>query len=146
MDIINTKTLRLWSVIEAMESDPEYEPNFESLEDSFKDLINYGRGALRPRGRGLGSRRLLRWDLHIEGPLLIRVERELPEAQHRVPQGEPPQVGGDGLEHVVEACGVLPGREASAGVAPIGTDLRGLLGPIRAGDHDVPPEEVFFVL
>jgi hypothetical protein len=41
MDIINTKTLRLWSVIEAMESDPEYEPNFESLEDSFKDLINY---------------------------------------------------------------------------------------------------------
>ena len=41
MDIINTKTLRLWSVIEAMEADPEYEPNFESLEDSFKDLINY---------------------------------------------------------------------------------------------------------
>jgi len=41
MDIINTKTLRLWSVIEAMESDPEYNPNFESLEDSGKDLINY---------------------------------------------------------------------------------------------------------
>ena len=41
MDIINTKTLRLWSVIEAMESDPEYEPNFESLEDSCVDITNY---------------------------------------------------------------------------------------------------------
>jgi len=41
MDIINAKTLRLWSVLEAMESDPEYQPNFESMEDSFKDLINY---------------------------------------------------------------------------------------------------------
>jgi hypothetical protein len=41
MDIIHTKTLRLWSVIEAMENDPNYEPNFESVEDSFKDLINY---------------------------------------------------------------------------------------------------------
>jgi hypothetical protein len=41
MDIIHTKTLRLWSVIEAMENDPEYIPNFESIEDSFKDLINY---------------------------------------------------------------------------------------------------------
>ena len=41
MDIIHTKTLRLWSVLEAMENDPEYEPNFESMEDSFKDLINY---------------------------------------------------------------------------------------------------------
>ena len=30
------------SVIEAMENDPEYYPNFESLEDSAKDLINYG--------------------------------------------------------------------------------------------------------
>lgn len=41
MDIIHTKTLRLWSVLEAMENDPEYQPNFESMEDSFKDLINY---------------------------------------------------------------------------------------------------------
>lgn len=41
MDIIHAKTLRLWSVLEAMENDPEYKPNFESLEDSFKDLINY---------------------------------------------------------------------------------------------------------
>ena len=29
------------SVLEAMESDPSYTPNFESLEDSGKDLINY---------------------------------------------------------------------------------------------------------
>ena len=41
LDIINAKTLRMWSVLEAMESDPDYEPNFESLEDSGKDLINY---------------------------------------------------------------------------------------------------------
>lgn len=41
MDIIQTKTLRLYSVLEAMENDPNYQPNFESLEDSFKDLINY---------------------------------------------------------------------------------------------------------
>ena len=41
MELINTKTIRLWSVLEAMESDPAYEPNFESIEDSLKDLINY---------------------------------------------------------------------------------------------------------
>jgi len=42
LDIINAKTLRMWSVLEAMDNDPEYKPNFESLEDSAKDLINYG--------------------------------------------------------------------------------------------------------
>jgi hypothetical protein len=31
----------MYSVIEAMENDPEYQPNFESIEDSGKDLINY---------------------------------------------------------------------------------------------------------
>ena len=41
LDIIYAKTLRMYSVLEAMESDPEYNPNFESLEDSGKDLINY---------------------------------------------------------------------------------------------------------
>jgi len=41
MELINTKTIRLWSVLEAMENDPNYEPNFESVEDSLKDLINY---------------------------------------------------------------------------------------------------------
>ena len=41
LDIIHTKTLRMRSVLEAMESDPSYTPNFESLEDSGKDLINY---------------------------------------------------------------------------------------------------------
>ena len=41
MELINTKTIRLWSVLEAMENDPDYEPNFESIEDSLKDLINY---------------------------------------------------------------------------------------------------------
>ena len=41
MELINTKTIRLWSVLEAMENDPDYNPNFESIEDSLKDLINY---------------------------------------------------------------------------------------------------------
>lgn len=41
LDIINAKTLRMRSVIEAMEHDPQYQPNFESIEDSAKDLINY---------------------------------------------------------------------------------------------------------
>lgn len=41
LDIIHAKLLRLRSVSEAMERDPSYNPNFESLEDSFKDLINY---------------------------------------------------------------------------------------------------------
>tara|TARA_B100001094_G_C17993665_1_gene701517 strand:- start:188 stop:748 length:561 start_codon:yes stop_codon:yes gene_type:complete len=42
LDIIHAKTLRMYSVLEAMEHDENYEPNFESLEDSAKDLINYG--------------------------------------------------------------------------------------------------------
>jgi len=41
IDVIHTKTLRMRSVLEAMELDPNYEPNFESIEDSAKDLINY---------------------------------------------------------------------------------------------------------
>ena len=40
-EIMHAKMLRIKSVMEAMESDPAYSPNFESLEDSFKDLINY---------------------------------------------------------------------------------------------------------
>lgn len=39
-DIMHAKMLRMKSVMEAMQSD-EYSPNFESLEDSAKDLINY---------------------------------------------------------------------------------------------------------
>lgn len=42
LDVIHAKTLRMRSVLEAMERDPNYQPNFESLEDSGKDLINYG--------------------------------------------------------------------------------------------------------
>lgn len=40
-DIMHAKMLRIRSVMEAMQNDPTYEPNFESLEDSGKDLINY---------------------------------------------------------------------------------------------------------
>lgn len=41
LEIIQAKVLRMRSVMEAMQNDPNYEPNFESLEDSAKDLINY---------------------------------------------------------------------------------------------------------
>ena len=41
LDTIYGKVLRVYSVMEAMENDPNYAPNFESLKDSFKDMINY---------------------------------------------------------------------------------------------------------
>ena len=41
LDIIHAKVLRMQSVLEAMENDEDYKPNFESLEDSCIDLINY---------------------------------------------------------------------------------------------------------
>jgi hypothetical protein len=41
LDIIHAKVLRMQSVLEAMENDKDYEPNFESVEDSGRDLINY---------------------------------------------------------------------------------------------------------
>lgn len=41
LDVIHGKVLRMRSVMEAMDSDPDYKPNYESLEDSAKDLINY---------------------------------------------------------------------------------------------------------
>lgn len=39
-DIMHAKMLRMKSVMESMQN-PGYSPNFESLEDSAKDLINY---------------------------------------------------------------------------------------------------------
>ena len=39
-DVMHGKMLRMKSVMEAMQS-KGYDPNFESLEDSAKDLINY---------------------------------------------------------------------------------------------------------
>ena len=39
-DVMHGKMLRMKSVMEAMRGE-DYEPNFESLEDSAKDLINY---------------------------------------------------------------------------------------------------------
>jgi hypothetical protein len=41
LDVMNGKILRIQSVMEAMENDPNYNPNFESMEDSAVDLINY---------------------------------------------------------------------------------------------------------
>jgi hypothetical protein len=40
-EIMHAKMLRMRSVMEAMINDPDYKQNFESLEDSAKDLINY---------------------------------------------------------------------------------------------------------
>lgn len=41
LDIIHAKKLRMDSVVAAMQNDPDYQPNFESVEDSAKDMINY---------------------------------------------------------------------------------------------------------
>jgi hypothetical protein len=41
MEIIQAKRLRLKSLIETIEHDPNASPNFESIEDSFKDMANY---------------------------------------------------------------------------------------------------------
>ena len=41
LDIIQGKALRIRSVLQAMQNDKSYKPNYESLEDSAKDLINY---------------------------------------------------------------------------------------------------------
>lgn len=45
-EICHAKMLRALSVMQAMENDPSYNQNFESLEDSFKDLINYASFAI----------------------------------------------------------------------------------------------------
>tara|TARA_B100000965_G_C19571806_1_gene749477 strand:+ start:535 stop:879 length:345 start_codon:yes stop_codon:yes gene_type:complete len=42
LDIIHAKMLRMRSVVEATQHDPNFTENFESLEDSAKDMINYG--------------------------------------------------------------------------------------------------------
>ncbi len=41
MDMINTKTLRMWSLLQNLEQDPKASSLNESLEDSAIDLINY---------------------------------------------------------------------------------------------------------
>lgn len=40
-DMLHTKMLRILSLIETAKANPTAEPNFESLEDTLKDLINY---------------------------------------------------------------------------------------------------------
>lgn len=56
IDIIWAKALRARSVVEAMENDANYSPNFESVEDSLKDLINYASfGVAYVRGKVEGQ-------------------------------------------------------------------------------------------
>lgn len=45
-EICHAKMLRSRSIIETIENDASYIQNFESLEDSFKDLINYASFAI----------------------------------------------------------------------------------------------------
>jgi len=40
-DMIHQKLLRAQSLLEPIENGESYNPNFESLEDTYKDLINY---------------------------------------------------------------------------------------------------------
>lgn len=41
LDICHAKYLRIISVLEAMENDPSYKANHESIEDSAMDAVNY---------------------------------------------------------------------------------------------------------
>lgn len=51
-DMLNTKMLRIKSILEQMQADPKYKPEFESLEDSLKDLMNYASfGVAYTRGK-----------------------------------------------------------------------------------------------
>lgn len=40
-DMMHQKLLRAQSLLEPIENGEDYNPNFESLEDTYKDLINY---------------------------------------------------------------------------------------------------------
>lgn len=40
-DMLNTKLLRIRSILDQTANNPSYKPEYESLEDSLKDLINY---------------------------------------------------------------------------------------------------------
>ena len=63
-DIIHAKVLRARSVLEAMEYDDTYEPNFESLEDSLKDMINYAAFAVSWSRGGIEGQDLYRDELN----------------------------------------------------------------------------------
>lgn len=59
-DMIHQKLLRAQSLLEPVENGEDYNPNFESLEDTYKDLINYASFAvsyLRGRMEGQDSNR-----------------------------------------------------------------------------------------
>lgn len=82
LDIMHAKVLRMRSVIEAMENDPDYVTSFESFEDSCKDLCNYSAfAAAYSRGKIDGqdltkdflNRRLKTRDetCHITNPFVI---------------------------------------------------------------------------
>ena len=71
LDIMYAKVLRMQSVMEAMEQDPNYNPNFESLEDTYKDMINYASFAvsyMRGKMEGQSSDRDM-FNKTIEHPL-----------------------------------------------------------------------------
>jgi hypothetical protein len=60
LDIMHAKQLRMRSMVEAYQNDPNYKPSFEGIEDSLKDLINYASFAvsyLRYRMDGQDSKR-----------------------------------------------------------------------------------------
>ena len=46
------------SVLEAMENDPNYKPNFESIEDSGCDLINYSSFLVAYMRNGIEGQRI----------------------------------------------------------------------------------------
>lgn len=82
-DIMHGKMLRMRSVLDAMEV-PGYKPNFESLEDSAKDLINYASFLVSyARGRIPGQNP---FHDHLNRPMQ-EVLPDGPEITRDIPQG-----------------------------------------------------------
>ena len=88
IDIVHAKVLRMQSVLEAMEHDKSYDPNFESLEDSAKDLVNYGsfivsymRGGMQGQSidRDFLNRKITLDDVKKESKSLYDLKREFIE-------------------------------------------------------------------
>jgi hypothetical protein len=60
-DVVNAKMLRVKSLMEAVKYSTDAAPNFESLEDSYKDLINYASFAVAWIRNGIDGQKTNNW-------------------------------------------------------------------------------------
>lgn len=104
LEIMHAKLLRMRSVMEAMQNDKFYQPNFESLEDSAKDLINYASFYVSySRGKMEGQDEYRDF---INKPV-ARKEKPLPELAVRNPNAKPTPIDWTGLEPTIPETGGL---------------------------------------